>query len=57
MERSQKPLRNATYRDLSGYLSGIFVVLDRMAVRQVIERLLLVEACSEQFEPQHYDAQ
>jgi hypothetical protein len=29
---------------------GVFVVPDRMAVRQVIEELLLVEACSEQAE-------
>jgi predicted nuclease of predicted toxin-antitoxin system len=31
-------------------MSGVFVVPDRMAVRQVIEELLLVEACSEQAE-------
>ena len=29
-------------------MPGVFVVPDRMAVRQVIEELLLVEACSEQ---------
>ena len=29
-------------------MSGVFVVPDRMAVRQVIEELLLVDACSEQ---------
>jgi hypothetical protein len=31
-------------------MPGSFVVPDRMAVRQVIEELLLVEACSEQRE-------
>ena len=31
-------------------MSGVFVVPDRMAVRQAIEELLLVEACSEQAE-------
>src|SRR5215467_849138 len=29
-------------------MSGVFVVPDRMAVRQAIEELLLIEACSEQ---------
>jgi hypothetical protein len=29
-------------------MPGVIVVPDRMAVRQVIEELLLVEACSEQ---------
>jgi predicted nuclease of predicted toxin-antitoxin system len=31
-------------------MSGIFVVPDRLALRQVIEELLLVEACSDQAE-------
>jgi len=31
-------------------MSGVFVVHDRMAVRQVIEELLLLDACSEQEE-------
>jgi predicted nuclease of predicted toxin-antitoxin system len=31
-------------------MPGVFVVPDRMAVRQAIEELLLVEACSEQAE-------
>jgi predicted nuclease of predicted toxin-antitoxin system len=31
-------------------MPGVFVVPDRLAVRQVIEELLLVEACSEQAE-------
>src|SRR5262252_9635436 len=31
-------------------MPGVFVVPDRMVVRQVIEELLLVEACSEQAE-------
>jgi hypothetical protein len=31
-------------------MPDVFVVPDRMAVRQVIEELLLVEACSEQAE-------
>src|SRR5215813_3749883 len=31
-------------------MPGVFVVPDRMAVRQVIEELLLIEACSEQAE-------
>ena len=38
-------------RSLSGQpMAGVFVVPDRMAVRQVIEELLLMEACSEQAE-------
>ena len=31
-------------------MPGVFVVPDRMAVRQVIEELLLMDACSEQAE-------
>lgn len=31
-------------------MPGIFVVHDRMAVRQVIEELLLLDTCSEQAE-------
>ena len=31
-------------------MPGVFVMPDRMAVRQVIEELLLVEVCSEQAE-------
>ena len=31
-------------------MSGVFVVYDRMAVRQVIEALLLMDDCSEQAE-------
>jgi predicted nuclease of predicted toxin-antitoxin system len=31
-------------------MPGVFVVPDRMAVRQAIEELLLIEACSEQAE-------
>ena len=31
-------------------MPGVFVVPDRMAVRQAIEELLLVEACSEHIE-------
>jgi hypothetical protein len=31
-------------------MPGVFVVPDRMAVRQAIEELLLVETCSEQAE-------
>jgi hypothetical protein len=31
-------------------MPGVFVVSDRLAARQVIEELLLVEACNEQAE-------
>lgn len=31
-------------------MPGVFVVPDRMAVRRVIEALLLIEACSDQAE-------
>ncbi len=31
-------------------MSGVFVVHDRMSIRQAIEELLLIESCSEQEE-------